>query len=113
MTLKLILAENLTETNFIYRLRKTKDDSRLNECILSLLLSEDKDARTKLVICILEYIRDYPKEAHSEIKDIIQNFGFLLEHFLKANDMEYMYDFFNEIILDPDYKFIDDLFDVI
>ena len=27
--------------------------------------------------------------------------------------MEYMHDFLNEIILDPKYRFIDDLFDVI
>ena len=113
ISLKLILVKNLNDTNFIYRLGKTQDESKIDECITDLLDPKKIEEKTKNIVCILEFIRDNPNNARNITNTVLQNIRYSLKYFLKINDIEFMYDFLNEIFYDNEKKFIDNLFDVI
>ena len=113
ISLKLILVKNLNDTNFIYRLGKTQDESKIDECITALLDPKKIEEKTKNIVCVLEFIRDNPNNARNITNTVLQNIRYSLKYFLKINDIEFMYDFLNEIFYDNEKKFIDNLFDVI
>ena len=113
ISLKLILVKNLNDTNFIYRLGKTQDESKIDECITDLLDPKKIEEKTKNLVCVLEFIRDNPNNARNITNTVLQNIRYSLKYFLKINDIEFMYDFLNEIFYDNEKKFIDNLFDVI
>ena len=113
ISLKLILVKNLNDTNFIYRLGKTQDESKIVECITDLLDPKKIEEKTKNIVCVLEFIRDNPNNARNITNTVLQNIRYSLKYFLKINDIEFMYDFLNEIFYDNEKKFIDNLFDVI
>ena len=113
ISLKLILVKNLNDTNFIYRLGKTQDESKIDECITDLLDPKKIEEKTKNIVCVLEFIRDNPNNARNITNTVLQNIRYSLKYFLKINDIEFMYDFLNEIFYDNEKKFIDNLFDVI
>ena len=113
ISLKLILVKNLNDTNFIYRLGKTEDESKIDECITDLLDPKKIEEKTKNIVCVLEFIRDNPNNDRNITNTVLQNIRYSLKYFLKINDIEFMYDFLNEIFYDNEKKFIDNLFDVI
>ena len=113
ISLKLILVKNLNDTNFIYRLGKTQDESKIDECITDLLDPKKIEEKTKNIVCVLEFIRDNPNNARNITNTVLQNIRYSLKYFLKINVIEFMYDFLNEIFYDNEKKFIDNLFDVI
>jgi len=110
ISLKLIFSKNLNDNNLIYRLRKTQDESKLFECILNLINVEEKEDKTKNIVCILEFIRDNPKGARAMIKNVY-SLEKLWKQLLETYNIEFMYEFLREI--NDKYKFIDNLFDVI
>ena len=107
-SLKQIFTNNLNETNYFYQLPNT-EESRLQKCLEEVISKENK---TESLICILEEFRDNPDNATALIKNALSMRQFFLPSLLYSAGMECLYDLLNEI-LDPEHKFIIDLFDVI
>ena len=107
-SLKQIFTNDLNETNFFYQLPNT-EESRLQKCLEEVISKENK---TESLICILEEFRDNPDNATTLIKNTLSIRQLFLPSLLYSAGMECLYDLVNEI-LDPEHKFINDLFDVI
>ena len=111
---KIILTDNLNETNIFYQLKNKEDGEKLYQCLVNLTSpgNKTKEEKTKYIVCIFEEIRDNSKIVRTVVKNILSLKDWFLKPLLIDSDMEFMYDLLNET-LDKNNPFIDDLFDVI
>ena len=126
-SLKLIVAENINNTNFSFQLQNTEDEKRQKECfslIISLFPPEHipKEKMSEIILCISELLKNptYTKILLDSIKQNIRlligiikpNISEYLTTILIENNMPFLCDLVKDVF-GPESKFYDDLIDVI
>ena len=115
-SLKIILAENLNVTNFLFQLKNAEDEDKQQKCIskITALISGEisKEKMSEAILCSLELIRDNPAFSGNIIGLIKPFFSMIVNPILIQNNMSFLCDFVEDAF-GPKSKFYDDLLYVI
>ena len=115
-SLKLILAENLNVTNFLFQLKNAGDEDKQQKCIskITALISGEisKEKMSEAILCSLELIRDNPAFSGNIIGLIKPFFSMIVNPILIQNNMSFLCDFVEDAF-GPKSTIYDDLLYVI